>query len=75
MTKVQRKVLVDVYEKLEKAFPHFVIITSEIESEDDNIQIDPNLLWFGGHIMAKHIINDAVDKVLRRKFNNVRPKE
>ncbi len=73
MTEKQTKSLLNIYKELEKIFPHFVIIVCEKEQLGNEIQPDPNLFWSGGHVFAKHLINDAADKIARRKFNKVTP--
>ena len=69
------RALVEVYEKLEKHFDHFVVITADKEKIGDDILPDPNLFWSGGHVMAKHLIQDAREKILRRKLNRSSPKK
>ena len=68
------RTLVEVYELLEKHFDHFVIIVSDKEKVGNDILPDPLLFWMGGHIVAKHLIQDAREKILRRKLNRCSPK-
>mgnify|MGYP001607908943 FL=1 len=74
MTKDQLHALVTSYDALEESFPHIVIIVSEKEATGDEILPDPSLFWAGGYASAKHLIHDAADKILRRKFSQVSPK-
>ena len=74
MTKGQIEVLIKVYESLSRNFDHFVIIVSDKEKNINEILPDPSLFWAGGYLVAKHIINDAVEKINRRKFHHVTPK-
>ncbi|HEX9232712.1 MAG TPA: hypothetical protein VF849_01550 [Blattabacteriaceae bacterium] len=74
MTEKQKKILVYAYNELSEVFPHLVIIVSEKEIPNSIHHPDPNLFWFGGYIAAKHLIQDAGEKILRRKLTKVAPK-
>ena len=75
MTKIQKNVLIKVYNELKDTFPHIVIIVSEKEQLDNSILPDPSLFWHGGYVAARYLISDAVDKISRRKFNRISPEQ
>ncbi len=73
MTDRQVKELARIYRELQTLFDHYVIIVADKERNNNEILPDPNLFWYGGYVNAKHMINDAVDKIDRRKFRQVSP--
>lgn len=73
MTEKQQKVLMRAYIELEKHFKHSVIIVCEEEIPGSIVQPDPYLSWSGGYIAAKHLIQDAKKKIVRRKLTRSVP--
>lgn len=73
MNEKQQKSLIKAYLSLEKNFDHVVIIICEKEKPGSFVQPDPIVHWSGGLIPAKHLVQDAVTKMDRRKITRSPP--
>ena len=73
MTEKQTQGLIKIYKELQSLFDHFVVIVADKEKNNNEILPDPNLFWYGGYVNAKHLVDDAAEKIDRRKFRQVSP--
>jgi hypothetical protein len=73
MNENQQEILLKTYLKLEENFDHIVIIVCEKEKSGSFVQPDPIVCWSGGLITAKHLVQDAISKIDRRKLTRSVP--